>query len=273
MESVLSGKILGVSTKSFYFIDNIKTVSGPVLALDIFLVAIIFYWIYLFLRETRAMRILYGLFLLFAVMALGKLLDLALLNWILKYFAAILVVAIPVVFQPELRAALEKLGRARIINDLSFSKERFGRVIDEVVQASVILSQNKIGGLIILQRQTGLREYIENGTAIDASVSKELLMSIFFPRSPLHDGAVIIVGDRIVSARSILPVSAAQIGSDMGTRHKAAIGITENSDAISVVISEETGSISLAVGGKIERRISEERLKNRLSGLLRQNKG
>jgi diadenylate cyclase len=265
VESALSGKILGVSTKSFYFIDNVKTVSGTVLALDILLVAIIFYWIYLFLRETRAMRILYGLFLLFAVMALGKLLDLALLNWILKYFAAILVVAIPVVFQPELRAALEKLGRARLINDLSFSKERFGKVI--------ALSQHKIGGLIILQRQTGLREYIENGTAIDAAVTKDLLLSIFFPRSPLHDGAVIIVGDRIVSARSILPVSSTQIGSDMGTRHKAAIGITENSDAVSVVVSEETGSISLAVGGKIERRISEERLRNRLSGLLRQNKG
>ena len=264
------GKILGVSASSLHFLDSLKITSWPLLVLDILIVATLFYWLYLFLRETRAIRILYGLFILSALVTVGRLFDLTLLNWILKYLTTMLVVAIPVVFQPELRAALEKLGRTRFISDISFSKERSSVAIDAVVQSSVVLSQHKIGGLIVMQRQTGLRGYIENGSPIDATATKEILLSIFFPRSPLHDGAVIIVGDKIVSARSILPVSPVQIGSDMGTRHKAGIGVTEDSDAIAIVVSEETGSISLAVGGKIERRISEERLRNRLVGLMRQ---
>lgn len=264
---------MGVSEKAYYFFDSLKNVQGPMLILDILIVAVFFYWIYLFLRETRAMRILYGLFVLLILVAIGHLFDLILLNWILKYFMTMLVVAIPVVFQPELRTALEKLGRARFLSDLSFSKERSLKVIDAIVQTATVLSKNKIGGLIVVQRQTGLREYIENGTEIDAAVSQDLLLSIFFPKSPLHDGAVIVVGDKIVSARSILPVSATLIGSNIGTRHRAGVGITENSDALSVVVSEETGTISLAVGGRLERKIAEDRLRNRLIGLLRQNKG
>lgn len=272
MNPTVTGKILGASTKSFYFFDNLKTVSGPLLILDILIVAVLFYWVYLFLRETRAMRILYGLFLLLALMALGRLFNLVLLNWILQYLMTMLVVAIPVVFQPELRTALEKLGRTKFWSELSLSKEKDMRIIDEIVKAANVLSEKRIGGLMVIQRQTGLREYIENGTGIDAAVSGELLLSIFFPKSPLHDGAVIISRGKIISARSVLPVSGLQISPDLGTRHKAGIGVTENSDAISIIVSEQTGSVSMAVGGKLERRISDDRLRNRLIGLLRQGK-
>lgn len=264
----LSGKVLGIAEKSSSFLDSLKASTTPMLILDILIVATLFYWGYLFLSQTRAMRILYGLLFLVAIAAIGSLFNLILLNWILKYLMAMLVVAIPVVFQPELRAALEKLGRARILTDFFLSGEH-SKAVEEITQAVEILSKQKIGALIVLQRQSGLREYIENGTEINAKIDKNILLSIFFPKSPLHDGAVIIAGDTIVSARSILPVTDASISPELGTRHKAAIGVTEDSDAVGIVVSEETGAVSLAVGGKLERRISSERLTNRLNGLLR----
>lgn len=270
MESI-TGKILGATLNANYFVDNLKLNSSPILILDIFIVAILIYWVYIFLKETRAMRILYGLLVLLLAMAVGKLLNLVMLNWILKNLMTMLIVAIPVVFQPELRTALEKLGRTKFLGELAFSEDA-NKLIGEIVKAVEILSQKKMGALIILKRQTGLKEYIDNGVPLDASVTSEIIQSIFFPRSPLHDGAVIISGDRIVSASSVLPVSQISLGSKFGTRHKAAIGITENSDAISVVVSEETGSISMVVSGKLEYRISEERLKNRLISYLRQSK-
>lgn len=262
-----AGKILGATARAGYFLENLRFSWNPLLFLDIFIVAVLFYWIYVFLKETRAMRILYGLLFIFSLFALGSLLKLTLLNWLLKSLMTMLFVAIPVVFQPELRTVLERVGRS------NFLRERVGRGLgantSEVVQAVLHLSERKIGGLIVLARQTGLREYIENGVLIDAKVSATVLLSIFFPRSPLHDGAVIISGGRILSARSTLPVSETPISSDLGTRHRAGIGLSEISDAVAIIISEETGQISLAVGGKLERRISEERLRNRLAGLLR----
>lgn len=264
----IGGKVLGASDNITYFFDNIRLVSTPWLILDVLLVSILFYWAYLFLHETKAMRILYGLFFLVALMMIGRLLDLSLLNWILKYLMAMLVVAIPIVFQPELRNALEKLGRTKFLSEHVLSKSSNGDLIDKITGATTYLSKQKIGALLVLQRQTGLREYVENGTQLEAGVSTDLLLSIFYPKSPLHDGAVIVAGDRILSARSVLPVSDISISSEMGTRHRAGIGITENSDAVAIIVSEETGSVSIAVNGKIERRISEERLKNKLQSLL-----
>jgi diadenylate cyclase len=203
-------------------------------------------------------------------MALGRLFNLVLLNWILKNLMTALIVAIPIVFQPELRTALEKLGRTKFLGDLSFAKKDSGQVIDEIISAVYMFSKQKIGALIVLKRQTGLKEYVDNGIEVDATVSAELLSSMFFPKSPLHDGAAIIAGDKIISAGSTLPISMANLSSNFGTRHKAALGITEDSDAIAVVVSEETGGISMAVGGKLETKISEERLKNRLMSLMRQ---
>lgn len=264
-----SGKILGVSEKAGFLFDSFKGAQSPIFILDILIVAVLFYWAYLFLRETRAMRILYGLFLLLILMGIGNLLNLVLVNWILKYVMAMLVVAIPIVFQPELRNALERLGRTKLISDISNSKNGRDGLINEIVSAINILSREKTGALIVVQRQTGLREYIENGTTINAVVSKELLLSVFFPKSPLHDGAVIISGNTIVSARSVLPVSSSLSNPNLGTRHKAGVGITEVSDAVTIIVSEETGTVSMAVGGKLERRIPEERLRNRLSAYLR----
>ncbi len=272
MNSAISGKILGVSDKSYYLLDNLKTVSVTTLVVDVFIVAGLFYMLYLFLYETRALRILYGLIILLLLMTVGQLFNFILLNWILKYVTAMLVVAIPVVFQPELRGALEKLGRARFIGELPYSRTQNSSIVDVVTKAALSLSSSKIGGLIVFQRKTGLREYIENGVKINAESSKDLFISIFYPRSPLHDGAVIIVGNKIVSARSILPVSVSRTGTSLGTRHQAGVGITENSDAVAVIISEESGAVSLAVSGKIERKITEERLRSRLSRLLRSNR-
>lgn len=269
---IISGKVLGVSESANYLFENLRLNSGPLMAADILIVALLFYWVYVFLKETRAMRILYGLVFLLTLMAVGKLLDLILLNWILKSLMTMLIVAIPVVFQPELRNALEKLGRSKFLGELSLNKEEQSSIISELVSAVSYFSKQKIGALIILCRQTGLREYIDNGIPINAAVSSSILMSIFFPKSPLHDGAVIISGDKIISARSILPVSQANINPNLGTRHKAGLGITEISDAIAVIVSEETGSISMAVGGKMDTRISEERLQNRLISIFRQNK-
>lgn len=269
---VISGKILGVSQSANYIFENLRLNSSPLLVVDILIVAILFYWVYVFLKETRAMRILYGLLFLLTLMALGKLLNLILLNWILKNLMTMLIVAIPVVFQPELRNALEKLGRSKLLGDLNLSKEGYNYVINEIVSAANTLSKQKIGALIIVARQTGLKEYIDNGVSLDATVSSDLLRSIFFPRSPLHDGAVIISGDKIISACSILPVSQVALSSNLGTRHKAGIGISEISDAVAIIVSEETGSISLAIGGKLDIRISEERLQNRLTSILRQKK-
>lgn len=266
-----AGKILGAATQANYFLENLKQNSSPLLIVDILIVAIFFYWIYIFLKETRAMRILYGLFFILILMALGRLLDLVLLNWILRSLMTVIVVAIPVVFQPELRAALEKLGRTKLLGELSFSKKDNDQVINELLSAIHLLSEQKIGALIVMKRHDGLREYIDNGVEVDATVSAELLTSIFFPKSPLHDGSVIINGDKIVSACSVLPVSQVNISGKLGTRHKAALGVTEDSDALALVVSEETGNISLALGGKIETKMSEERLKNRLTAILKQN--
>ena len=266
------GKVLGVQERAAYFLENLRLSSSPLFFVDILIVTIFFYGTYVFLKETRAMRILYGFIFFIALLAVGSFLNLALLNWILKHLMTMLVVAIPIVFQPELRAVLERVGRPKFFGDKVFSREGSLVVVDEAVAALRHFSDKRVGALIVLQRQTGLRELMENGVEVDAKVSAATLISIFFPKSPLHDGAVIIAADRIASARSTLPVSEPSPGSDLGMRHRAGIGVTENSDAVVVIVSEETGQVSLAVGGKVERRIAEDRLRNRLIGLMRYKK-
>lgn len=269
----LIDKIFSAGEQVKYFLENIKISSSPLFIFDILIVAFLFYYVFIFLKETRAMKILYGFLFLIILMALGSLLNLTLLNWILKSLMAMLVVAIPVVFQPELRTVLERVGRSRFLGEKVFYKEDYGLVVSEVLSTVKYLSEKKIGGLIVFQRSDSLKDYIESGIEIDAKVTTQLLLSIFFPKSPLHDGATIISGDRVVSARSILPVSDIKLNPDLGMRHKSAIGATENSDAVALVVSEESGFISLAAYGKLERRISEERLRNRLLGLLRHGRG
>lgn len=267
MESA-RGLILGASEKANYYLSSLTANSWFGIALDIVIVSILLYGAYIFLKETRAMRILYGLIVLLVLMLIGTLANLVLLNWILQYLMAMLVVAIPIVFQPELRAALEKLGRSRLAGN--FKNRGEGNIFEDITAAILKLSKEKIGALVVIQGKTGLREFIEQGVKVNAELSSDLLISLFFPKSPLHDGAVIVVQDKIVAASVNLPVSENEeaVSVNLGFRHRAGIGITENSDAISLIVSEETGSISIAYGGKIERRVSEERLKKRLRYLM-----
>lgn len=263
----MSGKILGATYKAGYFLDGLKVTSWPYAVLDILIVAFLLYSAYLLIRETRAMRILYGLIFLLILMGLAYLLNLVLLNWLLKYVMTMMVVAIPIVFQPELRNALEKIGRSGLIKEFA-SGGGNSEYLEELLKAVAQFSKDKTGALIVIQRQTGLRDYVERAVIINGDVTADLLSSIFYPKSPLHDGAVVIAEGLIEAAAVMLPVAEGDFSAQLGSRHRAAIGITENSDAVAVVVSEETGGVSIAVGGKIERRVSADRLKTRLSRLV-----
>lgn len=222
------------------------------LILDIFIVAFILYYALIFIRGTKASKIVYGIAILLTVAFLGRVLNLVTLNWLLEHVTTIVAVAIPVVFQPELRRALEKLGRTKFITKSRFISDRHkARIIREVLEAIRILKDNEVGALIVFQRETGLLEYIEDAITLNAELSTEILLSIFFPKSPLHDGAVIISQDKILAASAILPVSDTKKSFTYGTRHRAALGISENSDAFCLVVSEERGVVSLVNDGTI----------------------
>lgn len=262
-------QVLGVSDRANFFVTQFNFRSNPYEILDIILVAILFYWVYLLLKETRAMRILYGLAVLAIIMVLGRILELQALNFILTYVLAGLVVAIPVIFQPELRAALERLGRAKFVGEFGgLKKNKLNEVATEIVAAVSALSEAKRGGILVLTRQTGLRDVIQTGVLIDAKISRQLLVNIFAPKTPLHDGAVIISGEKIVAANCWLPLPQQEFKLDLGTRHRAAAGITAETDAIVVVVSEETGRISLAVSGNLTVGLSPRQLSEFLLNLL-----
>jgi len=272
------GKMLAVTTQIDLWLQylqgffvGLKMNFNFSVVIDIVIVSILFYAVYLFLKETRAFRIFIGLLILLLVFLIAKIFNLVLLNFILQYVGTILIISIPIVFQPELRQALEKIGRPQFWTDIHLTKDELSKLIDELANACENFSKQNIGALIILQRSTGLKEHIEKGSKINAVVSAEILSSIFFPKSPLHDGAVIIIGQNIVSASSILPVAEIKDERNLGTRHRAAIGVTQVSDAVAIVVSEETGSVSIAVAGDLDRRISIEKLRLRLSRLLRKS--
>ena len=231
---------------------------------EILLVAYLIYRILVLWTGTRAFQILFGLVLLVLVYAVSNLLELNLISYILSQVFTYGVFALIVVFQPELRNALARLGRSRLWRILPQIEEK--DVTAEVVQAAERLSRAKIGGLIAIEREVGLGEYAETGTPVDAKVSADLLTTIFTPYSPLHDGAVIIRGDEIVAAGAILPLTQFPVSDkSLGTRHRAALGLSEETDALVVVISEETSQISLAQRGVLRRGLDPERLRTRLS--------
>ena len=262
-------KILGTSTRANFFLTSFDFFKNPYEILDILLVAILFYWVYLLLKETRAMSILYGIVMLAIVMLVGKLLQLQVLNFILTYVLAGLVVAIPVVFQPELRSALEKLGRSKFVGDFGrLKKAKLEIVVNEIVSAVEYLAREKQGGIIVFTRQTGLRDIVQTGVVMNAEISKQLLVNIFTPKSPLHDGAVIISGDKVVAANCWLPLPEQEFNFDLGTRHRAAAGISAETDAIVVVISEETGRVSLADNGNLTVNLTKKQLIDFLVQLL-----
>lgn len=241
-------------------------------ALDIFLVTIVLMVILLLLRDTQAMVLLRGVLLLVvALYLLTSLVNLPAFSWLLKTTLPSLVLAIPVIFAPEIRRGLERLGRAGsgpvIIRRTNASTEALQQMIQGVVAASVKLSARNHGALIIIQRGDSLQDYIRTGVQLNAKVTPELLLQIFYPNTPLHDGGVIIADNLIVSAACVMPLSASGILNrsperQMGLRHRAALGTSEATDAITVVVSEETGSISVAHGGRMIRRLDAERLEN-----------
>lgn len=262
-------KVLGVSDRASYFLNQINFQRQPFEVLDIILVAILIYWVYLLLKETRAMRILYGIVILAIIMLLGRLLQLQSLNFILTYVLAGLVVAIPVVFQPELRASLERLGRTKFVGEFGgLRPDKLKNIVEAIVTTVDFLSEHRQGAIIVLTRQTGLRDIIQSGVRLDAQISKQLLINIFSPKTPLHDGAVIISGEKILAANCWLPLTEREFKLDLGTRHRAAAGISAETDAVVLVVSEETGKISLAVEGNLTTDLKSVQLKDFLIKLL-----
>ncbi|MBU6428059.1 MAG: diadenylate cyclase CdaA [Cyanobacteria bacterium REEB65] len=242
-------------------------------ALDIALVSLVLYRLFLLIRGTRAVQLLRGLLLLLVAYLVASALQLKTITWLVKSMATMIIVAIPVVFQPELRRALSLLGQGELFGGELWVSGKVGdprRVVDELVGACRQLSSRKTGALIILERHTGLQEFIETGTLINGMVSAELLTSLFNTASPLHDGAIIIRGDRIVAAGTVLPLSESIRRSarrPIGTRHRAALGLTETTDAFAIVVSEETGALSVAREGQLQRFLTDEELRAQLEAL------
>jgi diadenylate cyclase len=241
--------------------------------LDIVLVAIVIYWIFILIRGTRAVRIVIGLSILYFVYLVAEAASLQLLSTLLQTGAVVGLFAIVVVFQPELRRALEQIGRVGSVNrffassDVSVAE----RVAREISRAARLLAGSRHGALMVVERETGLHDLAtESGVPLHADLRAELLATIFYHGTALHDGAVIVSGERIVAAAVLLPLSQNVLDSERyGTRHRAAIGISEQSDAVVVVVSEETGSISLVQRGRIERNLTEEQLRRRIFNLIR----
>lgn len=239
--------------------------------IDILIVAFVLYRLMLLIRGTRAVQLIKGLVVLLVATSVSGMLNLNTVHWLLKQTMLAMVVALPIVFHPELRRALEKLGGgdffARPMNQMAEGDR--SALVNEVVRAVMSMSATRTGALLVLERSTGLREYIDTGIKMDAELTAELLINIFIPRSPLHDGAVIIRGNRIQAAACVLPLSESrELSRELGTRHRAALGITEQSDALAVVVSEETGVVSLSREGKLFRRLNEAGLRELLDKFL-----
>ena len=236
---------------------------GAIDIIDILIVAVIVYELLLLTRHTRGSALLKGLFLIFVIVLLSNLLGLKSLNWILVAILQNGAIVLVILFQPELRKALERMGRSRLVtkgNRKAADSER-DTIIAEIVQTVTDLSRRRVGALIVFEKQTGLQDVIETGTRMNADISAPLLENIFEPNTPLHDGAVVIVDDQIMAAACILPLAEASgVSRELGTRHRAAIGITENTDAAVVVVSEETGIVSLAQDGALKRPLSVDEL-------------
>lgn len=251
----------------------ISQLSNPRNVFDILVVALIIYWLLWVAQGTRATQLIRGIVTLLAVAFLfGTTFQLTALNWVLGQTWPVLLISLPVIFQPEIRRALEQLGqtsswmpqlRPRVTDQAD-------RTVGELVKAAAQLARHRYGALIILERETGLQNYVERGVPIDGLLTRQLLINIFYPNSPLHDGAAVVRDDRIVAASVVLPLSDNTAAtSQLGTRHRAALGIAEQSDAIAIVVSEETGQIAIAENGRLIRNLDAERLEQQLRELLR----
>lgn len=256
-------------------LERLNPFVDPKPLLDIAIVSLIFYWLLGIIRGTRAVQLLRGFGIVLALFfLLSSFLRLETLGWLLaNAIQPALFVAIPVLFQPELRRALENLGRTNDLFGRPFGRANQSELLETingVSRAANQLSQQGVGALMVIERETGLQEYADRGVLIDARLAIPLLLNIFYPNSPLHDMAVILRGNRILAANVVLPLSEDVVGQRRyGTRHRAAKGITEQSDAVAVVVSEETGAISMVHDGRMVSYLNEARLRSLLAGLLK----
>ncbi len=237
---------------------------GIIDVIDILIVAVIIYELLLLTRHTRGSALLKGLFLLFLIVLLSNILGLTSLNWLLLAVLQNGAIVLVVLFQPELRKALERMGRSRLITKGSHrnADEDTEVIIEEIVQTVVDLSRRRVGALLVFERKTGLQDVVETGTMLNSEISAPLLENIFEPNTPLHDGAVVIRDDRVMAAACILPLAEASgVIRGLGTRHRAAVGITENTDAAVIVVSEQTGIVSFAADGTLKRPFTVEDIK------------
>ena len=251
------------------FIDRISSSIGITDVLDILIVAFLIYKVLGFIRETRAEQLAKGLLVLIVITMLSDVLHLYTLRWLLSGLMTVGLVAIVVIFQPELRRGLEYLGRSRISNVLGeVDKEEAKHIVGEFVEAIEAMSSSKTGALLVIERETALNDIVETGTIINADISAQMIGTIFYEGTPLHDGAVIVRGDRLYAAGCVLPLTQnKELNKELGTRHRAGIGIAENSDALVIIVSEETGVISIAQNGKLTRFLDGKKIEKMLLNL------
>lgn len=255
------------------FLWNILNRPGLKDWIDILILAFVIYKIIMLTRQTRASQVLKGFAVLVVVSWLSDLLGLKALNWLMMSVINNGAIVLLILFQPELRRALEQLGRGVRIDHIIDNPDENSRIVFEVTQSVLTLAHRRIGALIVFEQKTGLRDFIDTGTTIDSRISGPLLINIFEPNTPLHDGAVIIRGGRIVAAGCMLSLSEnSTLSRDLGTRHRAGVGVTESTDAVVLIVSEETGIISMAQGGKLTRHLDGETLTEVLSGMYERSR-
>jgi diadenylate cyclase len=236
--------------------------------LDILLVTVVFYRLLILVKGTRAAQMYVGLLVVVLVGIVARELDLIAVSWIAESLKTVWIIAFVILFQPELRHALAMFGRTRYFRSF-LRADSFG-ALGEVVRGVETLSERRHGALVVLERNTGLRNFVETGTRLDAKLTAELLVTLFSPGSPLHDGAVIVREESIIAASCILPLTAnPRLSASLGTRHRAALGITEETDAVVVVVSEQSGAISVAFRGRMMQKLNEGELRSELSSIFR----
>lgn len=234
---------------------------------DIIVMSVIVYRLLLLIKGTKAAHMLMGLGILLIASILSRYFELYTVDWLIQSFWAQIVIAIIILFQPEIRRALAQMGETQFLQTFTSAEEL--KSLEEIVRATIALANRKIGALIAIERDTSLREFVEIGTLLDAKVSKEVLLSIFHPTSPIHDGAVVIKGNRIVAAGCFLPITmTSDLSKALGTRHRAGLGLSEETDAVILIVSEETGTVSMAMKGKLETHLDMGTLRDMLTDLF-----
>jgi len=254
----IAGKDLDM-LENFFTSISIRTI------IDVVIVAYLFYKIYQMIKETRAVQLLKGLGVFFALAYVANVFQLNTVSWLFTQLQTVLFVAIPIIFQPELRRALEKIGQGKFFSKEVENEEAVAHMIDEICDAIFAMSRQQIGVLLVLEREVGLADHVDTGTIINGEISSQLLQNIFFPKASMHDGATIIKENKVYAAGCILPLTEdISISKSLGTRHRAAVGLSEVSDAFIIVVSEETGAVSSVENGRMNRYLDEATLKNML---------